>query len=399
MRMSTVPAVPRLKRVPPGVWIVLAWCASMVYADFITWGPNLAWSPHFYNMWNLLVIGTVLIAAAAWQLQRRPVTAHTLVVGGAVTGALTMNSTAIAFTQFTAVAVALIWIAGSRPRRTSLAALAVTLAVLAAYGIARELADWPVVFSTQIAVALAAVVMWFVGDTSRQTREHARDVGAHATAEAAANERLRIARELHDMIAHTVGVIALQAGAASMLIDAEPAKAREAVGAIESTSRETLSGLRRMLVSLRNQDSDSQGSAPMPRLADVERLAAATTAAGVRVEVEWRGERRALSAEIELAAFRIVQESVTNVVRHAGVDRCRVVVGFGYEGLTIEVTDDGTGALLGGGGATRPGGSGYGLIGIRERVTLSGGVFEAGPRLEGGYRVWAHLPARPMEGD
>lgn len=392
--MTSAPAVPLLKRVPPGVWVSLAWCASTVYACLTTRGPNMGWSPrHFTSMWNLLIFGTLLALVGALLLARRPVTGHVLVVGGATAGALTMNSTAIAFTQFTAVAVALAWLAGSQPRRASLAALAVTLGVLTGYGVVRETAGWPVVFSTQIAVALTAVVMWFVGDTLRQTREHARQVGAQAMAQAAADERLRIARELHDMIAHTVGVIALQAGAAAMLIDTEPAKARAAVDAIESTSRETLAGLRRMLRSLRNQDSDSQGSAPVPDLGDVERLAAATTAAGVRVEVRWRGEPRTVPPEIGLAGFRIVQESVTNVVRHAGTDRCRVAVTFAERSLAVEVTDEGAGVpgTAAGEGLGSVGG-GHGLLGIRERVALLGGDFEAGPRIGGGFRVAARLP-------
>jgi len=355
-----------------------------------------------------MILGTLLALIGSALLVRRPIVAHVLIVGGAIGGALSLNSAAVAFTQFTTVAVALTWIAASQPRRISLPALAITLGVLTVYGVVRKVGSWPVVTSTQIAVTLAAIVMWFIGDAARQSREHARDVGAHVAAQAAANERLRIARELHDMIAHTVGVIALQAGAASMLIDSEPGKAREAVHAIESTSRETLSGLRRMLVSLRNQDADSEGSAPMPGMADVDRLAATTTAAGVRVDVDWRGGRRPLPADIELAAFRIVQESVTNVVRHAGADSCRVVLTFAPEELAVEVTDDGLGieALAGvGARATNPAaaraghaghaghaGSGFGLMGIRERVALLRGEFAAGPRAEGGFRVAARLP-------
>jgi signal transduction histidine kinase len=386
--MTTVPTAPRLKRVQPGVWVVLAWSASTVYAILSVVGPRVeVWSTWPVDLWDLLVLSGIATVAGGMLLQRRPIAAHTLIVAGAIGGALCLNSTAVAFTQFTDVAVALVFIAGSQPRRASLTVLGLTLAVLTAYGVARKLASWPVVFSTQTAVALAAVVMWFVGDATRQAREHARDVGAHAMAQAAMTERLRIARELHDMIAHTVGVIALQAGAASMLIDAEPGKAREAVRAIESTSRETLSGLRRMLVSLRNQDTDSQGSAPMPALDDIERLAEATTAAGVRVGVEWRGERRALPPDIGLAGFRIVQESVTNVVRHAGAGECRVTVTFSAASVAIEVTDDGVG-----GKTASPPTGGYGLVGIQERVTLLGGEFEAGPRPGGGFRVAATLP-------
>ncbi|WP_344665150.1 sensor histidine kinase [Catenulispora yoronensis] len=348
-----------------------------------------------------LGLSVAVLALGAALVDRRPLTAHTLVLAGAVGTALTFNSTMVAFTQFTTVAVPLVHLAATRPRRTSLTALGITLAVVIAYGLNRAMQGWPVVVPTQVAVALAAVVVWLLGDALRQTREHTLALSEHEAAQAATTERLRIAREVHDMVAHTVGVIALQAGAAVMLLDAEPDKARQAVEAIESSSRETLSGLRRMLTSLRSRDADSEGTAPMPGLGDLERLAAETTAAGVRVELEMAmetapgGERRALPAEIELAAYRIVQESVTNVVRHAGTDRCRVVVRCEEGELRIEVTDEGiSGGAKGGTGVSAE--TGYKLIGIRERVGLLGGEFAAGAGAGGGagsgFRVVARLP-------
>ena len=160
-------------------------------------------------------------------------------------------------------------------------------------------------------------------------------------------ERLRIARELHDMVAHSIGIIAIQAGAGRRVFDARPDEARDALAAIEATSRETLSGLRRMLTGLRRADPEpGPGQAPLdpaPGLADIERLAATTLDAGVKVEVDWRGSREPLPADIDLSAFRIIQEAVTNVVRHAGTSQCQVSISQQDGQLSIEVTDSGRG--------------------------------------------------------
>jgi signal transduction histidine kinase len=151
-----------------------------------------------------------------------------------------------------------------------------------------------------------------------------------------------------------------------------------------------------MLVALRQADQDeTDSSATPPGLADVERLAAATTAAGVRVDVQWRGEQRPLPADIELSAFRIIQEAVTNVVRHAGAGACRVSIDRGAEDLSIEVVDNGYGHE---GSRERTSGAGLGLLGMRERVSLLDGDFSAAPRPEGGFRVAARLPVPAARG-
>ncbi|MFG3052139.1 sensor histidine kinase [Kitasatospora sp. NPDC048239] len=241
-------------------------------------------------------------------------------------------------------------------------------------------------------LAMATSVM--VGLLVRERREHATALRSQEVAEAVTAERLRIARELHDMVAHSIGIIAIQAGVGGRVIETQPAEAREALRAIEATSRETLSGLRRTLVALRQADPHP-GSAqaplgPTPGLADLERLVAATADAGVRVELHWAGEQRRLPADIDLSAYRIVQEAVTNVVRHAGTGHCRVAVDYGVEELSVEVVDDGRGLSATGGPGF--GGSGFGITGMRERVSLLHGRFSAGPRPEGGFRVSARLP-------
>ncbi|MCO5988278.1 ATP-binding protein [Actinoallomurus spadix] len=193
------------------------------------------------------------------------------------------------------------------------------------------------------------------------------------------------------MVAHSIGIVALQAGAARRVIDTQPTGARDALREVELASRETLSGLRRMLGALRQAElrDGAPGFDEMPGLADVDRLAATTTAAGVRVDVQWRGERRPLPPEVDLSAYRIIQEAVTNVVRHAGARSCTVSIDHRDEEISIEVVDDGRGHGL------TPG-TGYGLVGMRERAALLHGDLTAGPRPEGGFRVTARLPL-PVE--
>jgi signal transduction histidine kinase len=238
-------------------------------------------------------------------------------------------------------------------------------------------------------VALIVIIAWLVGHQVYQSRVHTETLRAQAAAQAVTAERLRIARELHDMVAHTIGIIALQAGAARRVIDTQPALAREALGEVENASRETLSGLRRMLGALRRAEPGHAPEAPpldpALGLADIDRLAERTTAAGVRIEVRWRGERRPLPPEIGMSAYRIVQEAVTNVVRHAGTRSCQVTVDCRDEELAIEVLDSGP-------GPGRAADTGYGLLGMRERVGLLHGELSAAPRPEGGFRVAARLP-------
>jgi signal transduction histidine kinase len=237
-------------------------------------------------------------------------------------------------------------------------------------------------------VALVTIIAWLIGHSIRQAQARAELVRAQAAAQTAMAERLRIARELHDIVAHSIGIIAIQAGAGRRVFDARPAEARDALAAIEDTSRQTLSGLRRMMTGLRRAEPEpGPGPAPpgpAPGLADIERLAAVTLEAGVQVDVDWHGSREQLPADIDLPAFRIVQEAVTNVVRHAGTSQCQVSIGQQDGQLSIEVTDSGRGGSAAG--------TGYGITGMRERAALLGGDFSAGPRPGGGFRVAARLP-------
>lgn len=244
-------------------------------------------------------------------------------------------------------------------------------------------------------IVLAGVVAWMAGNSVRERRQHAEAITTQATEQAVTAKRLRIARELHDMVAHSIGIIAIQAGAGSRVIETQPHEARKALSAIETTSRETLAGLRRMLVALRAADPDAAARPapldPAPGLADVQRLVATALDAGVHVDVRRLGQPRALPAELDLSAFRIVQEALTNVVRHAGASRCRVTLDYRGEELAVEITDDGR-------GCDQPAAAGFGITGMRERASLLHGQFSAGPRPEGGFRVRARLPL-PVEAE
>jgi signal transduction histidine kinase len=384
--------------------------------------------------------------------------------------------------------------------------------------------------SALISATLCVTIAWTIGYSVRQRRRYAVRLQDEAASKAVAQERLRIARELHDVVAHSMSVIAVQAGYGQYVIDTQPGDARTALGAIQATSREALDEMRRMLGALRHADedearelaassrsSDGSGSSvdsgaardtgpgagdsgsavngsstdrgtaqdvdrargsssggagaplyPAPGLADLDRLVSRTAGAGVRVDVKRIGQPRDLPASIDLSAYRIVQEALTNVVKHAQTSSCQVLIGYGDDELTIEVTDNGAGmpvpemagagktsrATGSHGGSTpvsrhgssvrgvaapdgtaarpedglpryvpgrdaadpalppkadrpaapgRPGapgwlgsvgslGGGHGIIGMRERVTLLGGEFNAGPLPGYGFQVSAHIP-------
>jgi signal transduction histidine kinase len=288
------------------------------------------------------------------------------------------------YVQSIAVDVAVGFIAANHPNRTSVIALNSALIVEIACA-AYYTYGGPAFASTAAFMILALVVVWLMGRSIAQRREYGEAQRAQAAVQAVQAERLRIARELHDMIAHSIGVIAIQAGVGGRVMDTQPAEARNALNAIEDTSRETLAGLRRMLGALRAAEPGSAPLDPTPGLADLDGLVGRSLAAGVRVEVRRLGDERPLPGDIDLSAFRIIQESLTNVIRHAGAHDCRVVLDYRDEELRVEVTDEGR-------GTNGDPVAGYGIAGMRERAALLHGHFSAGPRAEGGFGVSARLP-------
>jgi len=310
-----------------------------------------------------------------------------------------------------AVYPALWTVALTLPRRTAWLAATVTAVAVAAaelflYG--DTMFDGEPLYA---AVTVFAAMWW--GEAVRARRayvaelrdraeraERTRDEEARRRVD---EERMRIARELHDVVSHTIGVISVQAGVAAHLLHRRPDKAADSLAAIRQASDEALGELHAMLGVLREADGDG-GRAPLtpaPGLAELDVLVAQAAGAGVEVTVSLEAEPRRLPSAVDLACYRVVQESLTNVVRHAGASRAEVTVTHHDGQVVVEVTDNGragSGGVLGGRAAPDgPGngngvGSGQGILGMRERARALGGSLEAGPRPGGGFRVQATLP-------
>jgi signal transduction histidine kinase len=252
---------------------------------------------------------------------------------------------------------------------------------------------------TVVSNGLAIGAAWLLGHFVGVRRNHIARLERTAELEraraelarrAVVEERLRLARELHDVVAHAISVIAVQSGVGAHVAGTQPEEAAKALAAIEATSRAALTELRRLLGVLR-QEGEPQGSlAPVPGLADLDALLAEVGKAGLAVRLRVEGTPSPLPAGVDLSAYRIVQEALTNVVKHAGPARAQVVVGYRDQEVTVEVSDDGRGVTA----STDDGEAriGHGLIGMRERVAAFGGDLEAGPRPGGGFRVAARLP-------
>jgi signal transduction histidine kinase len=296
-----------------------------------------------------------------------------------------------------AIYPALWTIALTRPRRTAWVAaggtaLAVAGAELFLYG--DTMFDGEPLYA---AVTVFAAMWW--GEAVRARRAYVAELRdraerAERTREEEARrrvdeERMRIARELHDVVSHTIGVISVQAGVAAHLLHRRPDKAAESLAAIRQASDEALGELHAMLGVLRDGDG-GDGQAPLspaPGLGELDALVAQAAGAGLEVRVSLEGEPRRLPPAVDLAAYRVVQEALTNVVRHAQAGRAEITVTHADGRVTVEVADDGRAV-----GNGRGSGSGQGILGMRERARALGGSLEAGPRPGGGFRVLATLP-------
>ena len=268
------------------------------------------------------------------------------------------------------------------PRRF---ALGLALVVLSSLAIAAgpKLGLKSTVPFTVVAAIVMLLVRRVIGDRERRAQfaERERDLAAR---EAVVEERARIARELHDAIAHNVSMMVMQAGAERRVLGGENGSAREVLEMIEQIGRGALSEMRRLVGMLRSDAAEEL--APQPGLDDLATLAVQVREAGLPVELRVEGERRPLPAGIELSAYRIVQEALTNALKHAGETTASVRVGYGPDSLELEIVDHGTGV------PARVMGGGHGLVGMRERVALYGGRFDAGRRPNGGFVVRVVLP-------
>jgi signal transduction histidine kinase len=350
------------------------------------------------TLWRSLDwLGYLLLAAGPLALvvrRRWPVPVLLFVVAVAVAySARTYPEGGTGFAVF----VALYTVAVTAERRWLVAAAGVLAVVLGVFSEAVLYADTmfpgePVYVSV---VTLSAVLL---GEAVRNRRAYVaqlrdRAERAERTREEEARrrvdeERLRIARELHDVVSHSIGVISVQAGVAAHLLERRPDKAAKALATIRQSSDEALGELHAMLGVLRQPDGRAP-LAPAPGLAQLGALVAQAEGAGLQVAVTVDGGVGRLPPAVDLACYRIVQESLTNVVRHAGARHASVTVKAAGDALVVEVADDGAGTGANGSGN----GAGQGIVGMRERVLALGGTLDAGPRPEGGFRVRACLPA------
>jgi signal transduction histidine kinase len=466
---------PLTKRLKPRHWAALDYVVGGLFGLilFATIRPGLVqaiespygWVPYrpLALTWPLALFLVLIAVVAVGMRRRRPAFMLGVLLAGSVIVTTLTGPEPGALTYFLPVAYVLYLVAATyEHRRAAARVLIAVFATLLADAVLLRLTGGDVVpDGGLVSAALCVIIAWFTGYIVRQRRRYALRLQDEAASKAVAEERLRIARELHDVVAHSMSVIAVQAGYGQYVIDTQPADARDALGAIQATSREALDEMRRMLGALRQADETDQrevaaraardpgtgadvgdpagdsaggsaddsaggsagdaGAAPLspaPGLADLDRLISRTASAGVRVDVTRCGQPRDLPASIDLSAYRIVQEALTNVVKHARTSSCRVLIGYGQDELVLEVTDNGAGLpamagagvpgnslALGGGGpvllaeSSAPGwrapdvaGSGHGIIGMRERVSLLGGEFSIGPLPGYGFQVSAHIP-------
>jgi signal transduction histidine kinase len=442
----------RLRR----VWTVLDWTAAAVCAVIII-GVLIHGEHVRYGVgvraatWPLIVLLALGLAFPVTIRRRAPVRALAIVLAGCVV--LLVLGATLTSGPFLPLCLVVYAVATTCRRNVALAGLAAALALLVLQGLLFRFTGFG--HGDSVGGGLFLIIVWTVGYTVQQRRTYLAHLRDRATSDAVTRERLRIARELHDVVAHSMTVVTVQAGFGEYVFDSQPAEARAALGAIQAVSREALGEMQRMLCVLRQPETDpapgdpagpaagpaaatagapevaeadvaepgpARGRrprpagplAPAPGLASLDRLVQRTAGAGVTVAVERTGTVRPLPAGLDLSAYRIVQEALTNVVKHSGADRCQVRLDYGPADLLIEVTDHGAAAPVmvgapGGTGGSMNGGpvatgfvstglvgtgqrAGHGIVGMRERVSLGGGEFSAAPRPGGGFVVRARLP-------
>ncbi|ADB50043.1 sensor histidine kinase [Conexibacter woesei] len=361
--------------------------AAAVFADALADGGEGGWG-------LMLLTSVAMCAPLAWR-RTEPVAALVGVMLGALLHTALGTAVPDSALAFLVALFACYSVAAHAPLTGALAGLAVAVAGSAAVV---RVADAAAPVSDFLAPALFFPLVWGLGRVvhgrvvqtlqlrrSAQRLEAERDERARA---AVAAERARIARELHDIVAHGVSVMVVQSGAARRLLESDPATARRALEHVEATGRDALAEMRRMLGVLRRADDDL-ALTPQPRLDQLDVLVRRTRDAGLPVDVRVEGDRTELTAGVDLVAYRVVQEALTNVLKHARATRAVVELRYGATALALEISDDGR---PGGTPPAAAAGDGHGLVGMRERVTLYGGRVEAAAGAGGGFRVSALLP-------
>jgi signal transduction histidine kinase len=357
---------------------IAALLALFVLQDVYTSSGYLSGSKAVYVPTALL-----MTLPLAWR-RRAPLTVVSVVMGALVAESLAVGSAPTPDTPLIALLLATYSVGAHCERTRALVGAAVSLAATVVWVGPGDFL-WPVVVFGGAWVAgrlvrqraLQAVVL----EERALALDRAREADARA---AAADERARIARELHDILAHSLSLIVVQAGGERMALGGDRAATTEVLEAIERTGREALAETRRLLGTLRAED-EALLRRPQPTLAELERLVSQVRDAGLSVDLRVEGEPVSLSGGVAVSAYRIVQEALTNVVKHAGDARVHVVVRYRGSELELEVADDG-------GGLRTAAGNGHGLIGMRERVALYGGDLFASAGADGGFVVRARFP-------
>jgi signal transduction histidine kinase len=362
------------------VWIacaITAWMVAEVFAE------------HLEPRWVGLPLMVLAGGSLAWR-RSQPILVALAIVGASIAQAaagMTMHSAVSPVVGFLLVS----WSIGAyEPRRRAVLGLTILLCGLwlsMAISMLRGTdhymgTDFPWIGALLIGPGVLGIVFGARTRSLHEAEERARLLEIERR-EAIAEERTRIARELHDVIAHSVSVMTVQAGAAEEMLKVDPARAVGPVRAVQETGRQALVEMKRLVGMLREHDHEI-GLAPQPGVRDIERLAAQMRDAGLPVELRVEGTPRPVPIGVDVSAYRVVQEALTNALKHADAASALVTLRYGERDLAVEVTDEGTGH------GTGPGG--HGLTGMRERVGLFGGTFEAGPRETGGFAVRALLP-------
>ncbi|MEV6162393.1 sensor histidine kinase [Streptomyces sp. NPDC052052] len=350
---------------------------------------------HFVLRWPVVMLAAIGCAALVWR-RRYPLGVLAVAVGcGVAFQVIGIRESPLVISP---VLVSLYTVATLTDRRATWMAGVFSACVLVGAAVMREPESW--LAPDNLAMLAWTTLPAAIGDGVRSRRayvaaveeraEHAERTREQEAQQRVAAERVRIARELHDIVAHHIALINAQAGVAVHLVEQRPEQIVAALEDIRDTSRSALDELRVTVGLLRQSGDPVAPRDPMPGLERVPALLASFERAGLKVNRSLRGDVQPLPPTVDLAAYRIVQEALTNVHKHAGADRARLCLHYRAERLTITVEDDGRTA----GDHTHPG-TGHGLIGMRERASAVGGWLYAGVRPEGGFVVTAELPLRP----
>ncbi len=382
---------PLTKRLGPSLWVALDVVVAVVLLAallaFVA-GHRPRHVPSV-ELYGLVVLSSLPVA-----LRRR---CPLLVLAVVLPASVAFGAVAAATATVSGATYVLYTVVVQTERRQAVMALvAVECGVAVTFGLTTSSSVNPV---NGAFTALAQITVWIIGDSVRRYRAYKVSLEEQTVRQAVSEERVRIARELHDMVAHAMSVVAVQAGVGHHVIADQPDEAAKALESIEVTARDALAEMRHLLGVLRSDEAGPASLRPSPGLGSLQLLVDQVSSAGLPVTLRVEGRPRALAPSVDLSAYRIVQEALTNVVKHAE-EHSGATVAVCYDGddVVVTVIDDGRGDV--GERAGRPGrgrdaidGAGQGLTGMRERVNLFGGELQVGPRPDGGFGVRARLRA------